>query len=638
MDLSFVVVQMLTGLASASSLFIIASGLTIVFGVTRIVNFAHGSLYMLGAYFAVTLVPRLLDLSYGPHSFWAGVLLSALAVGVLGVVMEVVLLRRIYRAPELFQLLATFGVVLVVQDLVIRVFGPQDILGPRAPGLRAPVEILGRRFPSYELVLIAAGPVVLGLLWLLMNKTRFGVLVRAATQDREMVGALGVNQALLFTGTLFLGAFLAGLGGALQIPKAPAVAHMDLDIIAETFVVTVIGGMGSIPGAFLAALVIGQLNAFGILVFPKITLALVFLLMGVVLVLRPYGLLGRPEAPAGAHVAAIGGPLRTWGAAEKAIALATLAVLMLLPLFGDAYALKVATEVMIFGLFAFSLHFLIGTGGLVSFGHAAYFGLGAYGAALALRHLGAPMELALPLAPIAAAVGAALFGFFIVRLSGIYLAMLTLAAAQILYAVAFQWVEVTGGDNGIVGVWPSAWASGRITYYYLTLIVSVAAITGLRQVMYAPFGYALRGARDSELRADAIGIDVRAHRWLSFILAGAAAGLAGGLYVFSKGSVDPAALGIPTSVDALTMLLLGGIQTVMGPLAGAAVLHTLRDQIMPLTDVWRLLLGLSIIAMVLLFPRGLVGAFNDFRKRFTGPPQPAHTTLIQDSSAQGSAP
>ena len=126
--------------------------------------------------------------------------------------------------------------------------------------MRAPVEILGRRFPSYELVLIAAGPVVLGLLWLLLNKTRFGVLVRAATQDREMVGALGVNQALLFTGTLFLGAFLAGLGGALQIPKAPAIARMDLDIIAETFVVTVIGGMGSIPGAFLAALVIGQLQ------------------------------------------------------------------------------------------------------------------------------------------------------------------------------------------------------------------------------------------------------------------------------------------------------------------------------------------------------------------------------------------
>ena len=618
MDLSFVLAQVLTGLASASSLFIISSGLTLVFGVTRIVNFAHGSLYMLGAYFAVTIVPRLLDLSYGPASFWAGILLSALAVGLLGVVMEVVLLRRIYRAPELFQLLATFGVVLVVQDIVIKTFGPQDILGPRAPGLRAPVEILGRRFPSYELMLIAAGPLVLGLLWLLLNKTRFGVLVRAATQDREMVGALGVNQALLFTGTLFLGAFLAGLGGALQIPKAPAQASMDLAVIAETFVVTVVGGMGSIPGAFLAALVIGQLNAFGILVFPKITLVLVFLLMGVVLVVRPYGLLGRPEAPGAAHAAALGRPLRPWGRAEKGIAAAVLAVLLVLPLVGDAYAVKVATEVLIFGLFAFSLHFLIGAGGLVSFGHAAYFGLGAYGAALALRHFGVPMELALPLAPIAAALGAALFGFFIVRLSGIYLAMLTLAAAQILYAVAFQWVEVTGGDNGLVGIWPSRWAAGRVAWYYVTLAFTAAAVLGLRHVIHAPFGYTLRAARDSELRADAVGIDVRRHRWLAFILAGAVAGLAGGLYVFLKGSIDPSALGIPVSVDALTMVLLGGIQTVMGPLVGAAVLHSLKDQIMPLTELWRMMLGLAIIAMVLLFPNGLVGAFEATRARLSG--------------------
>ena len=137
----------------------------------------------------------------------------------------------------------------------------------------------------------------------------------------------------------------------------------------------------------------------------------------------------------------------------------------------------------------------------------------------------------------------------------------------------------------------------------------------MRHVIYAPFGYALRGARDSELRADAIGIDVRSQRWLAFILAGGAAGVAGGLYVFLKGSIDPSVLGIPTSVDALAMLLLGGIDTVMGPVAGAAVLHALRDQIMPLTDLWRLILGLSIIAMVLLFPRGLVGAFNDLRER-----------------------
>jgi branched-chain amino acid transport system permease protein len=546
------------------------------------------------------------------------VLISACVVGVLGVLMEVLLLRRIYKVPELFQLLATFGVVLMVQDAVLHIWGPMDIAGPRAPGLRHGVMILDQRFPAYELFLIAAGPVVLGLLWLLMHKTRFGILLRAATRDRDMVGALGVNQALLFTGTLFLGAFLAGLGGALQIPRVAASAQMDLAIITEAFVVTVIGGMGSIGGAFLAALLIGQLQAFGVLIFPKITLVLVFLLMALVLVVKPWGLLGRPEAArASAMSEGIASPGRFRGFEKLLVALALLVAAML-PLFGDAYAVKVATEVLIFALAAFSLNFLVGNGGIVSFGHAAYFGLGAYASGLLVTKLGMPMEPALIAAPLAGGFFAALFGFFIVRLQGIYLAMLTLAFAQIAYAVCFQWVEVTGGDNGIVGVWPAAWAASRSAYHYLVLVVAVLGIFALRHVIYAPLGASLRAARDSALRAEAIGIDVRAHRWLGFTIAGAAAGLAGGLYAFSKGSIDPTLLGIPLSVDFLAMILLGGMQTVMGPVLGAAAFHSIKDVFMPLTDHWRFLLGASIIALVLIFPRGLGGAYATLLARFSG--------------------
>ena len=610
-DLSFLFVQMLNGLASASSLFIISAGLTIVFGVTRIVNFAHGSFYMLGAYFAVTIIPRLLDLGGGFPMFLLGILLAALGVGVIGVLMELVLLRRIYRAPELFQLLATFGVVLAVQDIVLKVWGPLDILGPRAPGLRHAVDIFGHRFPAYELFMIAMGPLVLGLLWLLMHKTRYGVLVRAATQDREMVGALGVNQALLFTWTLFLGAALAGLGGALQTPKLAANAHMDISVIAETFVVTVVGGMGSVPGAFLAALLIGQLQAFGILVFPKITLVLVFLLMALVLVIRPWGLLGRPDAGHGRVVLPEGIlSLKRYSRPEYMVAGAAGVALLALPLVGDAYMIKVAIEVLCFALAAFSLNFLIGVGGIVSFGHAAYFGLGAYGAGLLVTRLGVPMEPALLAAPLIAGLGAALFGFFVVRLSGIYLAMLTLALAQIVYAVAFQWVDLTGGDNGVVGVWPSRWAAGRTVYYYLALAICVAAILALRRGIYAPFGYTLRAARDSTLRADSIGIDVRMHRWIAFTVAGAAAGLAGGLFAFSKGSIDPTLIAIPMSVDFLVMILVGGLQTVVGPLVGAAFFHAIKDFFLPLTDYWRLMVGLAIIAIVLAFPRGIVGSLG----------------------------
>lgn len=615
-DLSFLLVQALNGLASASSLFIIATGLTIVFGVTRIVNFAHGSFYMLGAYFGVTLIPRLLDVSSSFPMFLAGALAAAVGVGLIGVVMEFVLLRRIYKVPELFQLLATFGVVLAVQDIVLMLWGPLDILGPRAPGLRGAVDILGHRFPAYELFLIVMGPLVLGLLWLLMHKTRFGVLIRAATQDREMVGALGVNQALLFTGTLFLGAALAGLGGALQTPKLAANPHMDISVIAEAFVVTVVGGMGSVSGAFLAALLIGQLQAFGILVFPKVTLVLVFLLMAVVLMVRPWGLMGRPEAGQSRVVLPEGiVRLDRFGRTEY-IGIGALGIILLaLPLVGDAYAVKVAIEVLCFALAAFSLNFLIGVGGIVSFGHAAYFGLGAYAAGLIVTRLGLPMEPALIAAPLIAGLGAVLFGFFVVRLTGIYLAMLTLAFAQITYAVAFQWVELTGGDNGVVGVWPSRWAAGRTAYYYLALCVSVAAVVVLRRGIYAPFGYTLRAARDSTARADAIGIDVRTHRWLAFIIAGAAAGLAGGVFAFAKGSIDPTLISIPMSVDFLVMTLLGGVQTVIGPLVGAAAFHSIRDFVMPLTDHWRLLLGLAIIAIVLAFPRGIVGALSQLRSR-----------------------
>jgi branched-chain amino acid transport system permease protein len=611
----FLLVQSLSGLASASALFVIASGLTLVFGVTRIVNFAHGSFYMLGAYVAVTVVPWLLEFDRSPALFFLGVAVSALVVGLLGVLMEVLLLRRLYAVPELFQLLATFGVVLIVQDLVLLAWGPVDIPGPRAPGLRHGVEILGQRFPAYELFLIAVGPAVLGLLWLLMHRTRFGVLIRAATRDREMVGALGVNQALLFTGTLFLGAFLAGLGGALQIPRLSASSQMDLSIITEAFVVTVIGGMGSVPGAFLAAVLIGQLQAFGVLVFPKVTLVLVFLLMAVVLVVKPWGLLGRPEPAAGRATLPEGilTPAR-FGAAGGLVWGAVAALVLAMPLFADAYALKVATEVLIFALAAFSLNFLVGNGGIVSFGHAAYFGLGAYAAGLLVTRAGFAMEPALVAAPLAGGLFAALFGFFVVRLSGIYLAMLTLAFAQIAYAVCFQWVEVTGGDNGVVGVWPPEWARAREVYVYLVLAGAAGGILLLRRVLAAPFGATLRAARDSALRAEAIGVDVRTHRWLAFTLAGAAAGLAGGFHAFSKGSIDPTLLGIPVSVDFLAMVLLGGIQAAMGPVAGAAAFHALRDLVMPLTDQWRLLLGAAIIALVLLFPRGLAGAWPAARR------------------------
>lgn len=606
--MEFLAIQFLNGLASASSLFLVASGLTIIFGVTRVVNFAHGSLYMLGAYIALTIVSQL---PRDPWLYWGGILVASVVVGLVGVAIEMLLLRRIYQAPELFQLLATFGVVLVVEDVALWIWGPEDRLGPRAPGLRGAVEILGQRFPQYELLLIAIGPVVLLLLWLLFTRTRWGTLVRAATQDREMVAALGVDQRWLFTSVFFLGAFLAGLGGALQVARAPTTLHMDLDIIAEVFVVTVVGGMGSVPGAFLAALLISQMHAFGIMVFPKITLVLTFLVMAVVLVVRPYGLLGRPPTHPRAAGPARAQPIGPAPRELRLVGLLALAAAAILPPLAGEYALIMATEMAILVLFAASLHFMMGPGGLASFGHAAYFGVGAYAGALLMKHFGAPMELGLAVAPVAAGLAGVVVGFFVVRLEGVYLAMLTLAFAQIAWSAAFQWVEVTGGDNGILGVWPSAWARDRTVYYLFVLALCAGGTLALRHAIHSPFGYALRAARDNPLRAEAIGLDVARIRWVAFALASAFAGIAGALFAYAKGSVFPTYLAIPRSVDALLMVLLGGIETLSGPIIGALAFHGLQEQLVRVVEHWRAAMGLAIIVLVLAFPQGIAGHVRD---------------------------
>ena len=595
MSAAAVLLQFLNGLAAASSLFLVAAGLSLIFGVSRIVNFAHGSLYMLGMYLAVWLSAKL--------GFWPSVPLAAAAVGVFGLLVEFLLLRRLYRAPELLQLLATFALVLVIKDFALWAWGAEDLLGPRAPGLKDAVGITGRQFPKYDLFLIALGPAVFALLHFLLTRTRFGILIRAATEDREMTGALGVNQRWLFTAVFALGATLAGLGGALAIPREPANLELDLSVVSDAFVVVVVGGLGSIPGAFLAALLIGEIKAFCIgLGYSKITLVAEFIVMAVVLVLRPWGLLGRPGAePRGATAV-------PFTLESKKLLLAVVAALALVPVFSSGYALVLLTDVLVFALFAVSLHFLLGPGGMVSFGHAAYFGLGAYGAALLVLRAGLPMEAALLLGPLAALAGAALFGWFCVRLSGIYLAMLTLAFAQIVWSIAFQWDTVTGGSNGLVGVWPASWLGSRAAYYLATLSLCALAIGAVWRVVGSPFGHALRASRDSPLRAEAIGIDVRAQQWTAFIIAGAFAGLAGSLYAFSKGSISPETLSVPRSVDGLVMVLLGGVQTLTGPVWGAALFTWLEDSVSRDVAYWRAAMGAVVLLLVLAFPIGIAGA------------------------------
>jgi branched-chain amino acid transport system permease protein len=622
MNLEGLAFQALNGLASASGLFFVAAGLSLIFGVTRIINMAHGSLYMLGAYIAVTLSTSV----GGALGFWGGIVASAVAVGLIGAAIEIVLLRRIYGAPELFQLLATFALVLVINDATLWLWGAQDLFGPRAPGLRGAVEILGRRLPSYDAFLIVVAPAVLWILHAVFTRTRFGRLVRAATEDREMVGALGVNQAVLFTAVFALGSLLAGLGGALQTAREPANLGMDLTALGDAFVVVVVGGMGSIAGSYVAAVLIAEVKALCIgiglvhfgayaLNFSKLTLVAEFLVMAVVLIVRPQGLLGKAQA-AVRSTAEPDAPIRSASTMMRILSFIVLLIVAALPVLARSspYTLVLGIDVLIAVLFAASLHFIMGPGGMHSFGHAAYFGLGAYGAALAVKWFAAPMGLALPAAALAAAAGALLFGWFAVRLSGVYLAMLTLAFAQIVWSIVFQWEEITGGSNGVLGIWPDAPFDRLPMFFLLTVVLVACGVLLLRRMLFAPFGYAMRCGRDSPLRAEAIGIDVKKVQWFAFAVAGTICGVAGGIFAFAKGSISPETISINHSIDGLVMVLLGGIQTLAGPIVGATVFSVLQDTVMRQTEYWHALLGGIILVLVLAFPMGLVGASSQIAR------------------------
>ena len=288
-----VFLQAVTGLANAMLLVLVSTGLSLIFGVSRIINLAHGSFYMLGAYFMLTLLTIFGGL--GDAGFWVGLVVAALLVAVVGALIEVLLLRRIYQSNELFQLLLTFALVLLLSEAVKIFWGSANVIAPRPSMLAGSVTLFGKFLPAYLIFLIVAGPVVAVGLWVILYRTSWGILIRAATQDREMVDALGVNANLLFTQVFVLASALAGLSGALAAPLVTLTPGMDSSVLLDAFVVVVVGGLGSVGGAVIAALLVGELRAFGILIRPDVATILPFVLMALVLAARPWGILGRPE-------------------------------------------------------------------------------------------------------------------------------------------------------------------------------------------------------------------------------------------------------------------------------------------------------------------------------------------------------
>ena len=432
-----------------------------------------------------------------------------------------------------------------------------------------------------------------------------------------MVAALGVNQKWLFTSVFALGVFLAALGGALQIPRDAVHHALDLRIIVDVFVVVVIGGLGSIIGAFVAAVLVSELNAFGILIFPKISIILVFLVMAVVLIVRPWGLFGKPEAAARRTPGLTVNPWRPLTSGERlAGARPRWSSAAMLPLFAGNYALTVGSEIAIFVIFAASLHFLMSVGGLASFGHAAYFGLGAYGVAFLAKMAGLPMIVSLLLGPL---LGPARRGGVRFLRRAIVRRLFRDADAGVCADRLVDRVPVGRGDRRRQR--HSGRLAGEMGGGPGEFLLAVARRSPrsrsrlLRIIVFSPFGFALRATRDSPLRSEAIGINGKRVQWTAFVIAGTVAGIAGALFAYLKGSVFPDSLGISLSVDALVMVLLGGVETVSGAVIGAIVYKALNIWLVSQTDLSKLVLGGFIVLIVVAFPKGIVGMLETIRNR-----------------------
>jgi branched-chain amino acid transport system permease protein len=600
------VAQLLNGLVYGVLLFLIAAGLSLIFGLMNVVSLAHGSFFMLGAYFGLSIFKI-------TGSFWLALIVAPIPVIMLGVLMELIFLRPLYRRGHLDQVLLTFGFTFVFLDLVQTLWGRTVMRLPVPDALQGTVQIGLGVFSAYRLCLIGFGFAIALLLWLFLERSRIGAMVRAGVDNAVMAAGLGGNIPALFTGIFGFGVALAALGGIAAAPVLGLYPGMDSEILIPAFIVIVIGGMGSLRGAFVGSLLIGIADTFGKAYFQSIALFLIYLAMTAVLLIRPQGLFGIKYTDV-AIAPAIATTSRPSTVQRSAIELLVLLALLALPFLLTDYPRALISEIFIFAIFAMSLDLLLGFTGLMSLGHAAFFGLGAYAVAVLGTQFGINAWLGVAAGIAVAGCGAALIGFFCVRTGGIPFLMLTLAFSQLVFSVALKWRDVTGGSDGIaIAERPSFFGrdlSHSLVMYFMALSFFALTYWGLRRLLNAPLGHAFVGIRENEQRMMAIGYPTRAYKLLSFTIAGAIAGLAGGLYAIFNGFISADAVYWTASGDILIMTMLGGAGTLIGPALGAAIVLLMKNVVSSYSEHWLAIIGVTFICCVMFFPGGLWGSLQ----------------------------
>ena len=609
------VAQLLNGLVYGVLLFLMAAGLSLIFGLMNVVSLAHGSFFMLGAYLGLSIVQA-------TGNFWLALVLAPIPVIAAGVVIEYFFMRPLYRRGHMDQVLLTFGFTFVFLDLVQTVWGRTVLRLPAPEALQGTVQIGAGVFSAYRLFLIAFGFAIALLLWLFLERSRIGAMVRAAVDDAQMASGLGGNIPLLFGGMFGFGVALAALGGIAAGPILSLYPGMDAEILIPAFIVIVIGGLGSLRGAFVGSLLIGIADTFGKAYLPSLALFLIYLTMILVLLVRPQGLFGIKYAditiPSAVSVTAVPSTPRT-----RTVGLLALTVLVALPFAISDYSRSLISEIFIFAILAMSLDLLLGFTGLMSLGHAAFFGLGAYAVGVLGNMFAINAWIGVAAGIALAACSAGLIGWFCVRTAGVTFLMLTLAFSQLLFSVALKWRDVTGGSDGLaIAEKPGFFGldlSNSLVMYFMALIFFVLVFWGLRRLINAPLGRAFVGIRENEQRMMAIGYATRAYKLIAFTIAAAIAGLAGGLYAIFNGFISSDALYWTASGDVLIMTMLGGAGTLIGPSIGAGVFLLMKNVVSSYSEHWLAIIGVTFICCVMFFPGGIWGAVRDLRMRGAKP-------------------
>ena len=641
------VIQLLAGLSSAAILFLVASGLTLIFGALRIVQFAHGSVYMIGAFLTTTLA---FQFGGGASSagFWLTLLVAGLFVAALGAVTEATVFRRIYSQPFLTQFLVTFAFVLIIGGAVRATWGTTPRIVETPSFANGSIAILDRRFPVYLIFLMGFALLVAALLWWVLHGTKLGRMIRAAVSDSELLALSGVNVAVLFTGVFALGSFLAGVAGAAVTPIAGASLGIDIAIILKAFIIVVIGGLGSIRGALLGSILVGVAEAFGTLWVPQASLAIVFAVLVIALVLRPQGIFGsgvpfeltgsaQPEGltsgwspfralrplvekmprpslslPRPSLARAEHPPVED-ARVHRALWLLTIGGVIafaLLPFWAGVGDTLLMREALILALFAMSLNLLVGTTGLMSFGHAMFYGLGGFAVALSVSHLDWPPLAGLVIAPAVGGVTALVTGLIVLRGTALYFGLLTLGVAQLFWATANGWRNLTGGENGVPGNYAPGWLQSLDDQYWFIYGSVVFCIGLLYVITRSPFGDTLRGIRENRRRATFMGVWVKRYELSAFVIAGTFGGISGGLFAMHAGLVSSTIMDWRSSALPLIVGLLGGVGAFLGPAVGALFFSFVQEELVARTVLWDLAIGIVVLGVILLAPRGLTGAIR----------------------------